>query len=474
MVLKSKTHLLSCIIFATLACFTPGASGHGISSPQLRDSVPQRWNYESDYSASLPSSDDWWQSFEDPLLTDLIRRGEERSLSLSATLHRIEMARQNWLTAKAAYFPSLEISAGWNAESESGMTSRSPGKAMNMCFFDLGLSFSWEIDLFGRVAANARGAKASLNVAKADYNASMITLSANIASAYFNYRLAQARIDVAGSQISSQKRIFEIAEARYDAGLVAKLDVAQARTMLFSTEATLPALESLKRASLNSLALLIGCYPEQLAILLETPQPLPNAFRIVNIGVPADLIRRRPDILEAEYKLAAYAADLGIAKKDFLPVLSINGSIGTSARRFDKLFSKESLTYSVAPTLSWTIFDGLSRKYRVASAKEQMLAGIDEYNLVVMNAVIETENALTSYDSSLQQISLFQKVLQASKEALELAVDRYKRGLAPFSDVMNAQISTLNYENTLLETRGAALNSLVKVYTAVAGSPENM
>lgn len=353
------------------------------------------------------------------------------------------------------------------------MSSSMAGKAMGLDYFSLGLNFSWEIDVFGRVREQSKESKATYNASKAEYSAAMISLCSNIATAYFNYRLAQGGVDVAQRQITSQERISKITDARYEAGLASKLDVAQSLTVLYSTQASLPSLINMQNAALNSIALLVGCYPDKIKDSLSPSRDLPNAFRMVKIGVPADLIRRRPDILQAEYELAGYAAAVGIAKKDFLPTLSLNGSVGTSSHKIDDLFSKNSFTYSIAPQLSWTIFEGLARNHRVAAAKEQMLAGIDNYNITVMNAVIETENALSTYDSSLRQIALYRKVLKESEESFTLAIDRYKKGLSSFTDVMNAQISMLDYENTLLETRASALTSLVKIYAAVAGAPEN-
>lgn len=455
------------------AAILPTLSSAAERDDYLRDSIPQAWNYESPQTTTLPSEDGWWTTFNDPELSALIKRGEQNSFDLSAALHRIEMARQNWELSKAAYYPTLGISASWSKEQQSGMTSSPVGKAIGLDYFSLGLNFSWEIDIFGKVREQSKEGKANYNISRAEYSAAMISLCSNIATAYFNYRLAQGRVDVAKIQIQSQERICKITEARYDAGLASKLDVAQARTVLYSTQASLPSLENMQTSALNSIALLVGCYPDEIRSELSAKVDLPNAFHTVNMGVPADLLRRRPDVLEAEYQLAAYAAEVGVAKKDFLPTLSLTGSVGTSAHKFNDLFSKNSFTYSVAPQLSWTIFEGLARNRRVASAKEQMLAGIDNYNLTVMNAVIETENALSAYDTSLRQIALYRKVLAESQESFTLAVDRYKRGLSAFTDVMNAQISLLDYENTLLETRASALSSLVKVYAAVAGRPFN-
>ena len=437
----------------------------------LADSLPAEWSYESEHYTTLPSEDNWWEGFDDPVLTSLIQMGEKNSYNLAMAARRIEMARQTMAITNAGYFPTIGLSAGWDASRSSGALTTPTGPGNASTFFNLGLNFSWEIDLFGRIREQSKGDKAQYNATKAEYSAAMISLTSNIAQAYVNLRLAQARIEVAKRQISTQERICAIAQARYETGLASKLDVAQALTVLYTTQANLPGLENQEVSAINALALLVGSYPDKISDSLKKPHRQLNPFRMVQIGVPSELIRRRPDILQAEYELAGYASQIGIAKKDFLPTLTLQGSIGTSAHEAKDLFSKNSLTYSVAPTLSWTVFEGMARKHRVAYAKEQMLAGIDNYNLTVLTAVIETEDALGAYDTALHQISLMKKVCDESDEAFNLAVDRYKRGLSAFTDVMNALVSVLDNENSLLQTKASALSSLIKVYAAVAGSP---
>lgn len=442
----------------------------GATEPVLYDSIPATWTYEPQVTTEAASEQRWWQVFGDETLTGLIARAQENSLDLRVTMRRIEMARQQWLEARSGWLPTLGLNAGWNRERSSGAI-RPGGTPENMSYFQLGLNFSWEIDVFGRVAAQSKEMKAAYKASRADYDAAMITLAANIATAYVNLRLAQAEIAVAQYQIESQEKINAITQARYECGLSSKLDVAQSLSVLYSTRATLPTLRSQESAYIHSLATLIGVYPDKLEYLRAEPAKLPNPFVMTDPGVPADLLRRRPDILAAEYGVAQYASALGVARKDFLPVLALTGSVGTSARRLDKLFTKDSFTWSVAPQLSWTIFEGMARKYRVAEAKEQMLTAIDQYNLTLMNAVTEADSAIESYRYALERIGLIQKVCDESRESLELALDRYKKGLSAFTDVMNSQLSLLEYENTLLEAKAEALSAAVNVYRSVAGSP---
>lgn len=436
----------------------------------LPDSIKASWSYESTRLVTSPGDDKWWEGFNDPVLTDLIRRGETNSLDLRQALRRIEVARQGMLESKSAYYPTLGISAGWTKDWSSGRINEDAASGDH--YFSLGLNFSWEIDLFGRVREQVNKNKAAMHVTKAEYSAAMISLASNIATAYINLRLAQGRIGLAQRQIEGQEAIVAIAEARFDAGLSSKLDVAQARTVLYSTRATLPEIENMERSAVRNLALLIGCYPDSLNYLLKDKGKLPNPFRMVDIGVPTDLLRRRPDIKAAEYKLAEAAASVGIAKNDFLPVLTLNGSFGTSSRKISDLFKHDSYTYTIAPTLSWTIFEGMARNHRLAAAKEDMEAGIENYNQTVLSAFIETENAIGLYDSYLREIMLMQNVCTQTDEAFTLALDRYKRGLSAFYDVMNSQLNVLQYRNTLLQTQASAFVALIKVYAAVAGAPE--
>ncbi len=210
-------------------------------------------------------------------------------------------------------------------------------------------------------------------------------------------------------------------------------------------------------------------FPEQIHAMLDTPRELPDFHQIVAVGVPMELLRRRPDVVEAEYALAADAAALGIAKKDFLPTLSIAGSIGTQAHDAGDLFSDRSFTYSIAPTLSWTVFDGMARKAAVVSAREQMQVGIDNYNLTLLTAVQEVDNAMSQYVNSLHYIDLIEQVVEQAQKSFELSIDLYKKGLSSFINVSDAQIARLQYADELVSARGAALSALINLYQALGG-----
>lgn len=435
----------------------------------LRDSLPSAWQTVNEMTQTFPTDDMWWRTFNDTILTRLIEKGVVNNFNVASAMKRIELAGKAVKEAESGYFPTLSLGAGWNKSQTSGAMGAVTGPASRMSSFTLGATMNWELDVFGRVNAGVKQGKASYRASKADYDGVMVSLCADIADAYLQLRTCQKQLAVALAHIESQKRVVEITEARYQAELVDMLDVTQARTVLYTTQASLPGLQAQIKALANSLAILTGEYPGKLSALLLETDAFPEHSSTVAAGVPADLLRRRPDIMQAEANLAQLAAAVGIAKKDFLPSLTFTGSIGTQAHKAGNLFGEHSMYWSVAPQLSWTLFDGLARNYRTAEARLQFEAAIDEYNLTVMNAVEETDNALTAYEYNLQSIELDKKVVEESHKALAMAVDLYKTGLTPFSNVVDGQMTYLESQNTLVAAEGKALRSLVTIYKALGG-----
>ena len=439
----------------------------GVAKDYLQTPLPTDWQLEQQYYQTLPTDDKWWDTFNDSTLTTLIRMAVKNNYNVATALKRIRMASKEIGIARSGYYPDISLSAGWTKDRQSGAIAGTP--AINESYFSLGASMNWEIDVFGRVYSNVKEKKAAYNVARADYDAVMVSLCANVATAYMQLRTYQEQLRVALQHIESQKYVCKITRSRFEADLGDMLDVTQANVVLYETESTLPTLRGNIRTMKNSLALLVGEYPGSIDQLLEMDESLPSYQQTVSLGVPAELLRRRPDIVEAEMELAEYAAAVGVAKKDFLPTLSITGQIGTSSHNIDGIFGKNSLTYSIAPQLSWTLFEGLSRNYALAEAKLQMEAAIDSYNLTVMTAVEEVDNALVNYSSLLEAIELQKRVVEESKKSMELSFELYRSGLTMFTNVVDGQISWLTNQNTLTEMQGEALAALVKIYQSLGG-----
>lgn len=459
--LKSVTFLVAILSFLTLAAQP--------SEKWLRKPVPDNWEYVSEYRQILPSEDEWWRTFEDPVLDSLISFAVNGNYNLSAALARIEMAKNELDITRSAYFPSINLSAGWTKGQTSGAIAKTVTPVTRHDYFSLGASMKWEIDLFGKITQNAKAGKAAYNATRAEYDGVMVSLAASVAKAYINLRTYQNELSVAQYHLGEQKKVLAIVEARFKAGLSDMLDVSQSRTVVVSTKASIPPIKAMIETSINSLALLTAKYPGELHEWLSLPAEMPKVIYGANLGTPADLLRRRPDIIQAEYQLAQYAAEVGVAKKDFLPTLSLSGSFGSSAHDAGNLFRDNSLYWEISPTLSWTLFDGMARKYRTAETNFQLEAAVDTYNYTVMNAVIEVKNAATNYRSSIETVSLIGNVIEQSKKSLQLSVDLYKKGLSPFINVVDAQMKYLENQNSRIVAEGNALTSIINLYQALGG-----
>ena len=434
----------------------------------LNDSIPARWEYEPQNVMTTPSQDPWWNSFGDPTLTELIRRAVDNNYNVLVAQQRIESARQMWRQSKAAYWPTVGLNAGWTKSQQSGRIASSPTPSTRMDYFTLGLSMNWELDVFGRITAQAKAEKAQYQASIADYDATLVSLCSNVARAYFQLRMAQAEIKVAQANIATQDSLLKIANIRYECGLVAQVDVVQAQIVVAQTQSTLPPLNATVATSINEIAVLLGVYPDEVKELL-TPRKLPEAPPLTVSCDPSQLLRRRPDIVGAERQIAYYAAMLGVAKKDFLPALELRATAATESHNLKNMFGSHSFSYSIMPTLTWTVFDGFARSAKVAAAKADLQAEIDTYNQSVITAVQEVNNAMVDYETVVQRLALERQLLKFSVRELELQVDRYTQGLTDYYNVAQALINVLQYQNNVTELQASELTGIVSIYTALGG-----
>lgn len=467
MSVRSTSILLLTLLMVSICSFNM----NGGEKDYLVQNVPQQWQMEQQNFQTSPVQDRWWGSFNDPVLTELIEMAVKNNFNVAASIKNIMMAQKTIRQAQAGYYPTISANAGWTKSREAG--AMRGGEGFTSSYFTAGASVNWEIDVFGRIYENVKEKKAAYEVSRADYDAVMVSLCANLATAYMQLRIYQEELKIAKEHIESQKYVCKITESRFEAQLASMLDVTQAKVVLYQTESTLPSLEANVRTMKNSIALLVGKYPGEVDELLDRHENMPEYVQDIAVGVPAEILRRRPDIREVEMELAEYAAAVGIAKKDFLPTLSITGDIGTYSNKFKGLFGKNSLGYTIAPQLSWTIFEGFARNYEVAEAKLRFESAIDQYNLTVMTAIEEVDNALVNYASYLKAIELQKRVVEQSKKSLDLSFELYRSGLTIFTNVVNSEIDWLTSQNTLVTMQGNALASLVDLYQALGGGWES-
>lgn len=407
-------------------------------------------------SFPLSAAAEWWTVLGDSTLNSLEERALSVNYDVDAALRRVEMAQRQLAVARAAYYPTVGVSAGWEKER------REPSQ------WNIGATLSWEIDLFGRVRENARKSKAQIRADRADLEGTRMSVAASVAQAYVQLRQAQESLALASNQAADQKKVADMVQARYDAGLADRLDVAQALTTYYSTCASMPSLQSSISASINALAALLAVYPTEIAGELTLAAPLPGARGVLMPAeIPADEIRNRPDVMAAEAQIDVAAASLGIARKEYLPTLSLTGSISTAHHSLNDLFTDESFGYSVAPTLSWTVFDGMARRANVRIAREQMEIAIDSYNQAMLSGFEEVQNALTAYGNAVQSVELLNKTVEQSDIALDKALALYKLDLTNFTSVMQSQMSLLTYRTQLIDRRAEIVNSFINFHKAL-------
>lgn len=427
-------------------------------APQDRRS--EQWRYTEWERQDLPSDDNWWLRFDDPVLDSLITMGENANYDVVAAMHRMDAASRQIAVAKAAYYPTVGVNAGYT---------RTHADGANTNTYALQGAASWQIDIFGKITESVRQKKASYKASRAQWVGTMVSMAAQIATTYTNLRVWQNELLVAQEQSHAQDSIQQLVKARYEAGLEAHMQLAQAQALTSSTNATIPGLLTSIHTAENALALLVGADPADIRRMVHGLAPIPEWRQLVPTDIDLAILRRRPDIVEAEANLAAAAAALGIAKKEFLPTLSVNGTVGVSAPKVGDMFTSRGFGYTVAPTLSWTVFDGMARRAGVQAARDEMEALTSTYNQTFQNACNEVDNASVSYVNNLRTISDYEEATRNAAEFLVSSLELYTQGLITYSDVATAQKTYLSYSNSLIAARGAAVTALVDLYQALGG-----
>ena len=431
--------------------------------------LPEHWQEEDAmFQQLLPVDDHWWTVFQDATLDSLIHVAVRQNPSVLTALNRIDMAKANLRIARGGYYPALSLDAGWNRQQTSGNTGTGQPQS-RVGYYDATVNMNWQVDVFGSIRQRVKAQKENFAASREEYNATMVSLCAEVASAYFNLREAQQELSVLQRNALSQKAVVDITEVRYNTGLASKLDVAQAKSVYYSTLASIPATESGIIQYMNALAVLLGLYPQDVTAALETGKPLPDYIEPVGVGLPGQLLLRRPDVRVAERQVNAQAALLGASKTDWLPSFFFFVSFGYASHDMIVFTKRSSMTWSIAPSMSWTIFNGGQRANNVRLQRAQLDETINQFNTTVLTAVQEVDNAMSSYKNSIKQIVACREMLNQGKEAFKLSLDLYKQGLSPFQNVLDAQRSLLSYENSLVQAQGYSLLCLIQMYQALGG-----
>lgn len=420
-------------------------------------------------SPDAPSLAAWWTTLNDPQLNEFIERALAENKTVKQAYARVVQARAQRAIAGSGFWPSIGAStSGTRTESESNFNERGEAVSTVGESYSAGLSASWELDLFGGQRRSYEAATAQLAASEAELRDVLVILLGDVALSYVGVRTAQSRLDFAERNLQSQREALDITRWRADAGLTTVLDVESANTSYEQTRAQIPLLESSLVQNMNRLAVLTGQTPGALESALRDRKPIPVAPVDIVAGVPADVLRRRPDIRSAERQLAAQTAQVGVATAALYPSLSLNGSISwqslTASDLLDGFRNERS-----GVTLSLPLFNGgaLRQNIRVENALvDQALAA---YESTVLAAYEEVENALNAWTSEQRRHEALIEAVGSARRAAELALVQYNSGLVDFQTVLTADRQLISLEDSLAVSDGEMTSNLIRLYKALGG-----
>ena len=485
---RRKTHknknLTKSVLFGMIAVGIVFSGCTMVGPDYVKPAAPEPNQWLASDDAKLASKEvdfsNWWTVFNDPIVNELIEAAYQQNLTLQIAGLRIYEARAQLGIAFGFQYPQTQ--QGLGSSSINQLSKNAPNTASAERYysnFDIGLDAAWELDVWGKFRRAVQTSVANLEASIANYDDILVSLTAEVARTYILLRTSEERLEVARQNVKIQKRSLEIAQVRFKAGAVTELDVTQARALLRSTEATIPGFETDIRQAQNALAILLGKLPGEIDAMLRGPGLIPKVPAEVAVGIPAELLRRRPDIRFAERQLAAQSAQIGFAKADLLPHFSLFGSLGFQASDhtgfrwnnsdFSDLFKKNSITYSTGGAFNWDIFNygRITNQVRVEDARFQELAV--NYEDTVIRAAQEAEDAMVSFLQSQESVFFLTDAVKASKRAVDLSLIQYREGLVDYQRVLDTQRFLTEQQDGLVFTAGSVGQNLVAIYRSLGG-----
>ena len=465
------------VVLALAGCTTVGPD---FVKPDA--SVAQQWTESGQLQLNASQTDhaSWWKAFNDPVLDTLVDEAYRQNLTLQIAGLRILEARAQLGLAIGSAWPQQQQARASAIYSDPSDNTSGSAFATSTWNYDIGANIGWEVDFWGKFRRGIESADASLLASIADYDTVLVSLTADVAVAYVVIRTLEERLTIARDNVKIQERSLNIADVRFRNGATTELDVQQAKTLLYATEAAIPALEAALRQAQNALSTLLGRPSGTVQSLLGGEGKIPVPPAEVAIGIPADLLRRRPDVRAAELQAAAQSALIGVAKADFYPSVALLGSIGLAATQssnttasgksgINEWFTSDSLTFAGGPSISWNIFNygQISNNVRTQDARLQQL--LVNYQNVVLRAAQEVEDSTIGFVQAQKQARSLDQSVTAALRAVDLAVIQYRDGAVDYTRVLNTQQSLVLQQDQATSARGDIARNLVNMYRALGG-----
>jgi multidrug efflux system outer membrane protein len=453
------------ILITLIGCTTVGPDYH---PPEM--SMPDVWHAppkeEPATQGSAPESlASWWTAFNDTELNSLIEQAVSGNLALKEALARLREARASRGMVEADRYPTLD--AGGSLTRSGG--GKDAGRGQSTDLYALSFDAGWEIDIFGGVSRSVEAAEAEVQAGQEDLRDILVSFISEVALNYIDVRTYQARLTVTHANLDAQEKTYQLTLFRYQAGLSDELAVQQARYNLMSTRSQIPTLRSGLNEAMNRIAVLLGEQPGNVHGELEEIKPIPVSPLKIAVGVPADILRRRPDIRKAERNLAAATAQIGVAMSELYPKFKLVGSIGLESLSSGSLLSWANRIWQIGPGITWNIFNTGAVRQNIAAKTALRDQALYQYESTVLDALEEVKNALMAYSEEHGKRDDLVETTQAAQKAVDLAQQKYQAGLSDFSNILDAQRSLLSFQDQLVQSNGTIASNLVRLYKALGG-----
>ncbi|MCO6045598.1 efflux transporter outer membrane subunit [Aeoliella sp. ICT_H6.2] len=480
----TKLALVAVLLACTTGCMTGireyFRNGCEVGPDYCKPAVPveSEWIDSRDerLSTEPPDLSSWWTVFDDPCLNECIRIAYSENITLREAGFRIMEARALRRVAAGNLFPQSQEATGsytrTQLSSESGFGGIGLGGGQ-IDIWQVGGQLAWELDFWGRFRRAVEAADANLDATVEAYDDVLVILLGDVAATYVEIRTLQQRIDYAERNAESLKGSLRIATDQFEVGRAGKLDVAQAQTNYSQTVALVPQFQAQLRQAQNRLCVLLGRPPEDLTTLLSmSPARIPQAEPDVIVGIPAELIRRRPDIRQAERLVARQSAYIGVAEADLYPAFSITGNLGYQAPTFARLFRSSAFTGSVSPGFNWNILNYGRIRNGVIAEQALFQQYVAQYQNRVLEAQREAEDAIVAFLRSQEEAEAYRTSASAAVEASSLVQQQFEGGITDFNRVFVAESTLVTQQDALAVAEGKVASSLVDVYRALGGGWE--
>ncbi len=410
----------------------------------------------------------WWRQFNDPTLSALVNEALKANLDLALAEARLRQARAMCGVAVGGLWPSATGSGSYQREHTAGVT---PGNG-SQSLYEAGLDAVWELDIFGGQRRAVESANANIEAAVENLRDVQVSLIAEVALNYVQLRGYQQEIVVAQNNLKSQQHTAEITRKLYKVGFDSGLDVANADSNAATTESQIPVFETEAQQSIYALSVLLARPPADLLVQLSPTGTLPGIPAQIPAGIPSDLLRRRPDIREAEAQLHSATAQIGVAVADLFPAFSLTGEVDWKNNQFGSWLTKTNRSFFVGPSATWSIFEGgaiVSNIHVQEALRDQALI---TYQETVLGALQDVENALIAYSKEQQHRKVLNDAVTANEKAVDLSLQLYTEGMTDFLNVLNAQRSLYSSQDALVQSERSIVTDLIALYKALGGGWE--